>query len=219
MDRRANVGVALLAVGVLLVANPLYLGHLLPYPTPGDGFRFTGVYHAQLCVLGLVAALSGAYVLLRSRPMTPRIAGLVAFAAVVGHVAVNRLVARVSLGALGRDAHDAFGGALVNPLAYPGGEGPFVEFALASLFAVGVVARGGSPREHATVLLAAGAVVAYMAVAGSAMAGLGGLLLSGLSADLLGIPLAGLVLSVLPLVLGLGFDRLVDDRGGRKSTR
>ena len=209
MTRREQVGAVLVVVGVLLLLNPFYLSSLLPYATAGEEFRLTAVYYAELSVLGLLAIGTGAWGLRREEPMPLRFGAGLAFAAVVVHVAINRLTNWVARSMLGTDAYTAFGGSLLNPISFPGSEGLFVEVVLASLFAIGLVLDGGTRRERAVVLVAVVVLLAVTAATGGIPMGAFGLAIAAVSADLLGIPLVGLVLLLLHLALGLGVNRYV----------
>lgn len=213
MDRRVPVGLALAAAGVGLIAAPLYLGYLLPYPTPGDGWRLTGIYYAQFVTLGFAALAVGGFALLGTGDISVRAAAAVALGSVVAVVAYHWLVFHLAWATLGRDAHDAFGGALVTPLSSPGREGVFIEFFLATLFVLGVLVQTRAVREHVDVLLGFGVVFVVSAATGSALTGLFGLVLAGLSPDLLGVRGVGIVLALAPFVLGLACNPLFGTSG------
>lgn len=202
---------ALVAVGALLAANQLYLDALLPYPTAGDGWRMTGVYVAELGMVGWLAVLVGVE-RFRDAPTTVRRAAGIAFGAVVAHVALNRSLLHASRALLGRDAYE---GTLVVPLSYPGTEGLFIEFALATLFFLVAATRVGRLRDHPDVV--AGFVAVFLALTflpvlrgGSPtgpLAAVGGILFAAVSSDLAGVPLLSAFVVLAVPALGVLYAR------------
>lgn len=214
LDREPAVAGLLVVAGVGLVLNPVYLGLLLPYPTPGDGWDLTGLYHSAMSTVGFLLVAVGLDARLgNGRPGVGRALGLavVAVAAVVAFTPIwNRLIVDV-VGVPGGEARRF----LVNPVGYPGGETVFVETAVALAFPLGLAtarrnARGG--------LLVGGALVAALAVDvllsfPSGFVGVLGLALLLASADLLGVPFAGTGLVAIGFAVGLGSDRLLRSSG------
>lgn len=208
MNRREILGVAFAAVAVVLLMTPLYLGYLLPYPTRGDGWRLTGIYYAQLVMLGFLLLGVAVVAATGNRKLTGRTAAGIALGSVVAVVVYHRVVAHLARATLGRDAYDAFGGTLITPLSYPGSEGIFVEFFLGVLFVVGVLLQSGTLDDDRDYLLALG-VVGLVALPG-ALSGILALFLVSVSSDLLGVPGVGFLLTLAPLVLGLISNSLLE---------
>lgn len=203
--------VALLVVGSLLAANQLYLDALLPYPTAGDGWRMTGVYVAELGVVGWLAVLVGVE-RLRNAPRTVRRSAGVAFGAVIAHVLLNRALLYASRALLGDAAYD---GTLVVPLSYPGGEGLLIEFTLATLFFLVAGSRVGQLRSHrdllagfaAAFLLSTLLPLVYGGFPTGPLQAAFGVFIAAASSDLAGVPfLSALVVAAAP-ALGVAYAR------------
>ena len=210
-DRRLAITGLLVAAGLGFVLNPLYLGHLLPYPTPGDGWDLTGIYHAAMSSLGFLLVAVGLDARTASQGLDSRRALGLAIVAVAAVVVTTPIWNRLVVDVLGTQAGEARR-YLVNPVGSPRGETVFVEASVALAFPLGLaVAR----RDRRAGLLAGGALVAALGLDvllhfPTGFTGLLGLALLLTSTDLLGVPFIGTGLVAIAFAVGLGYDRAVD---------
>ena len=209
-DRPVPIVVLLLVTGVALVLNPLYLDRLLPYPTAGDGFDLTGLYHAAFSTCGFLALGVGVDTLHTDDRLSAERALGVAAVAVVAFALWNGLSNRLFVDVLRVPALSSWR-SFVNPLGYPGGETVLVESFVALGFPLGVALRDGDGRG---VLLVGGAfLLAFLVdlLLGfvGAVRGIFGLFLLVSSSDLLGVPMLGAAFVVAAFLLGFGHRTLL----------
>ncbi|MFB6137421.1 MAG: hypothetical protein ABEJ42_03640 [Halobacteriaceae archaeon] len=197
------------AVGVALLANPLYLGELLVYPTAGDGFAIDALYFAAFAGLGFVlvfAALAAAVGLPGRVGLTAAVAAI-ALGSVVAFVAYEWLVTTVLY---------------ADPPAVITGYGHRETVVVATLGAlVALGAAAGSRRWRVAIVaplsLALG-VEFYATGRFLPRLVVGDAFLLAFKADVLGIPLLGGLLYAAALALGLFVGRRAEDRvGGLRS--
>ncbi|MFC7046693.1 hypothetical protein ACFQH6_15925 [Halobacteriaceae archaeon GCM10025711] len=139
MDRRIAVATLLVATGVGLAANPVYLDWLLPYTPAQDAWRLTGLYYATLGLVGLVTLALGGFTLVRGWRLSVGHAVSLALAVLVlfpTYLSVGSWLVRTVRGP------DVYVISLTAPLGDLFGEGLFAVVALALFFPLGVaVAR------------------------------------------------------------------------------
>lgn len=212
---RLVIGIGLLVGGFILILNPLYIDALLPYPTQGDGFDLTPLYFSELLVIGFLFLSVGGYALVSDEPLTARRAtGLV----VVSTVLVI-LYSQIGLQFVPQESR-------VGPL-----DGWALLFIIGMLFPLGVAVKQSTLHEMRTVIVSiiAGSfaliileILRSLAVGSSvyrAAARVGqGLffwtIFLVLGRDLLGIPFIGVILALVPLVLGYLYPTSgAEDRG------
>lgn len=202
-DEKLFIGSGIIAIGLVFTLNPLYIDALLPYPTPGDSFDLTPLYFSELTVIGTLLLTIGVYSLFDETPLTGnRASGLAAVAVLLAII--------YSYFGLRFIPHSF----RVRPYA-----GWAILFIIVMLFPIGIVARHRDKGMIRRVLvwLFLGSltfvileVLGWMVVGRSpieAAAYVGGRLLFGvfflINADaLLGVPMIGIILAVIPLVFG-----------------
>lgn len=200
-----RLGFALvLAVGIALLANPIYLDGMLPYPTEGDGFAAGGLYHAVISGLGLVLAV-----------------GALA-AASAGRTAVDPVLGVCVAAVLLFVGYEAVVGAAMDPfetriLGY-GHRKTFLVGLVAAAFALGAGATSDRSPSLALVPFLLG-LAFVVAERGPPVTLPLDLLLVLFSADLLGVPSLGGLAFVAAALFGGALGRTFDAPDGRLTER